>query len=146
MPGSVYDPPPWDQTANCVLTSLKSQAVVPNQHQRSRWDIDGYELHTHPDLIERLQQLGEGTQMQVTAAYGLPVLASPIGRPFAVDVGTSTLLLRLGVVPDDVRASDAPSWFRLQGWVSVDAWQADLLREEGTARLRIWVREAFDNA
>jgi hypothetical protein len=141
------NPPSWDQAANrTLIASLKRQAVVPNERQRSQWDIDGYELHAHPDLVERLGQLGEGSHRDVTAAYGLPVLVRPIGRPFAVAVGTSTLLLRVGVEPDDVLMSDAPSWFRAKGWVSVDAWQVDLPREEGTARLRKWVGEAFDKA
>jgi len=129
-----------------LIASLKRQAVVPNECQRSQWDIDDYELHAHPDLVERLGQLGEGSHRDVTAAYGLPVLVRELGRPFAVAVGTSTLLLRVGVEPDDVLKSDPPSWFRAKGWVCVDAWQVDLPREEGTTRLRRWVGKAFDNA
>ena len=132
--------------ANTVLlASLKRQAVVPTDTQVSPWDIDGFELHTHPDLIERLRELGEGGERDVTAVYGIAVLVRPIGRPFAIAVGTRTLLLGLSEQPDDVVVSEMPAWFSAAGWVGVNAWQSELPSADGTERLRRWVRRAFDD-
>ncbi len=120
-----------------VLTALTRQAVGP---------VDGYETHVHPDLADRLQELGEGSVRDLTPALGLVALVRPVDRPFAIAVSMSTILLRLDVQPDDVIAAQLPDWFAVSGWIAVDAWQSGIPREEGTARLRRWVREAFDHA
>ena len=125
---------------------LRRQSAEPSDEQRSPWDIDDYELHAHPDLIDRLRELGEGSQRSVAPMFGLPVLVRPGGHTFAIAVGTSTLLLRLDEEPTDVRLSSKPGWFDLAGWVALDAWQPDRPSTEGFRVLRDLMRRAFEQA
>jgi hypothetical protein len=67
------------------------QAQAHRGDQPSGFDIDEFELHCHPDLIEHLVALGGS----YVACYGLPVLVHENGIAFAFAQGTSTLLLRL---------------------------------------------------
>ena len=125
---------------------LRRQSVEPSDQQRSSWDIDAYELHAHPDLIDRLRELSEGSERSVAPMFGLPVLVRPGGHVFAIAVGTSTLLLRLDEEPTDVRLPSKPGWFDLAGWFALDAWQPDLPSTEGFRVLRDLMRRAFEQA
>ena len=142
--GKPRDAEPQDDAE--LRAILRRQSAAPSDQQRSPWDIDGYELHAHPDLIDRLRELGEGIERSVVPVFGLPVLVRPGGQAFAIAVGMSTLLLRLEEEPSGVRLSSMPDWFDVTGWVALDAWQTDLPSTEGLSVLRNLMRSAFEHA
>ncbi|MDA5281206.1 hypothetical protein [Streptomyces sp. Isolate_45] len=57
---------------NTVLRDLLRQQGVPQE--RGAYVYEGCELHTHPDLVERLEDLAP--QWPVPATFGMPVLAT----------------------------------------------------------------------
>jgi hypothetical protein len=79
-----------------VLTAIHSFAK-PNQRTASDpYVVDGYELHAHPDLAERLKSLMAYTPVATMEyVYGIPVLCAPNGRIFATVGGTHYLCLYL---------------------------------------------------
>ncbi|MCA1702124.1 MAG: hypothetical protein LC808_02185 [Actinobacteria bacterium] len=107
------DPEPPDDAK--LRAVLRRQSAEPSGQQRSPWDIDAYELHAHPDLIDRVRELSEGSERSVAPMFGLPVLVRPGRHAFAIAVGTSTLSLRLDEEPTDVRLLSKPGWFDLAG-------------------------------
>jgi hypothetical protein len=126
-----------------VLAVLRGRGVYdPN---RAPWTLDGYELHSHPDLEERLGQLADGLPGGRTIGlYGAPGLAAN-GVVYAVAGGMSTINLRLpaGMVRDEIRAYEdrGPCEFG-PDWVVADAWLSRLPSAEGTAVLVSWLRAA----
>ena len=128
-----------------VLQFLERQAR-PAKPAYAAYDIDEYELHTHPDLIERLAEAGAGLDAPVVAVYGVPVLMHRNHVIFAVACGMRTLVYRL---PTNLHSRVVPArWTCDVGaeWVSADAWLSDLPGREGTERLRDWSRWAYEHA
>ncbi len=128
-----------------VLLFLERQAK-PSNPKAADFDIDEFELHTHPDLMERLAEAGAGLDAPMVAAYGVPVLMHRNGVIFAFAYSMHALLLRL---PDELHAwVIAPRWTYQVGpeWVAADAWLTDVPRREGTERLREWCRWAYEHA
>lgn len=128
-----------------VLHFLERQAK-PAKPAYAAIDIDEYELHTHPDLIERLAEVGTGLDAPMVAVYGVPVFAHRNHVIFAVAYGMSTLIYRL---PTNLHSRVVPArWTCDVGaeWVSADAWLSDLPGREGTERLREWSRWAYEYA
>ncbi len=128
-----------------VLLFLERQAK-PSNPQAADFEIDEFELHTHPDLMERLVEASAGLDASVVAAYGVPVLLHLNGVLFAFAYSMDTLLLRL---PEEMHARVVASRWTYQigpDWVVADAWLADVPRREGTERIREWCRWAYDYA
>ena len=103
------------------------------------YDLDGWQLHTHPDLGDRLRSLNPHCFKGV---YGVPVLATERGELFAVAMGTSLLALRL---PDaeaaEANAAGAREWADGgPGWLAVDPWSTD------ETILKRWCRAAQKHA
>jgi len=138
-----------DEARNLVnhdaLRFLERQAR-PAKPAYAAYDIDEYELHTHPDLIERLAEAGTGLDAEMVAAYGVPVLLHRNNVIFAVAYGMSSLIYRL---PTRLHSRVIASrWTYDVGaeWVSADAWLADLPGREGIERIREWRRWAYEHA
>ena len=94
------------------------------------------ELHCHPDLVERLAELGRALRdVRRTFVGGCPVLHHPHGAPFAAAFGTSGMVVRtherLGVLDPRVRTTDLPD-----GWSDVDPWAVDVAFTRATTLLR----------
>src|SRR6202011_3415474 len=106
------------------------------------WEYGGWQLHTHPDLIERLQQLAPGHPL--LSAYGMPVLASHEVAA-VVAVSMNTLLVRLPQPPPHLKTT-SPSQLTAHGWHAVDAWQSHLTSEEGDRRLKGVISGALNHA
>lgn len=123
---------------NFALTAwLKEQARFGPP---SPWDIDAWELHTHPDLVERVQQLAPAGSFR--PMYGVPVLVHPGGIIFAYAIGTLGLTVRTLVpVPERVR-TEAP-FPPLDGWIAVDPWPVDIEMKEGTATMMRFMRDLY---
>jgi len=99
------------------------------------YDLDGWQLHTHPDLCERLQSLNP---FCCHGLYGVPVLASDRGVLFGVATGTSLLALRLPE-PEFMEAKVAGGRVYTEGgegWIAVDPWNT------GIETLSRWCRAA----
>jgi hypothetical protein len=126
-----------------VLTILRDRGVY--RPTSAPWTLDGYELHCHPDLEERIGQLAAGLPGGSTIGlYGTPGLAAN-DIVYAVAMGMSTIHVRLPACPvrDEItRHSDlGPSAFG-PDWVVADAWLSHLSSAAGTALLHSWLREA----
>ena len=77
-----------------AIEFLRRIAVPEGPH--SGYTVEGYEVRTHPDLVERLRKLGEyapGSKFVYT--FGTPTLRTEGGRVFAIATGSSSLHLRL---------------------------------------------------
>jgi hypothetical protein len=148
-------PPPATQTrhASCVeLTEAPFNEPVirhlRNQAAPGRgdtWDLQGWELHVHPDLSDRFAQVSP-TGVALTPAYGVHVLtASGVAAGFVQ--GTSCLFLRLPVEPLKVAQShDCAAIFAAPNWYAIDPWQSDVSTEVGLGTLRILTKTAHEFA
>ena len=143
-----------------LLAYLRGQAVVPAEPEA--WQIDDHELHCHPELVDRLEDVGRGIVQTMTPAFGLPVLVHPNGVAFAFAQGTSTIALRLPLALQrevlDAPGSGRAHRFELEAttlrfserlgadWVAADPWPIELTPEAGLEQLRRWCRRAYENA
>src|SRR5258708_5867512 len=86
-----------------VLASLGRRAGKPKSRARkTKLYIDEYELHTHPDLIERFEEICAGIPNECkSAVYGYPILVSQSGIIFGCARGTWVLTLRLAEAPTE---------------------------------------------
>lgn len=79
-----------------MLTALQGLATPKQKTPTHPYVVDEYELHAHPDLVDRLRDLMAYTpDAQLKFAYGIPVLCTPGGRIFATAGGTNSLKLYL---------------------------------------------------
>ncbi|MFK0171685.1 hypothetical protein ACIQU5_23070 [Streptomyces sp. NPDC090306] len=123
---------------SALLTFLRAQAAPPDGPDDLA--LGEWQLHTHPDLCERLAELAPRAPLH--AAYGVPVLAHE-GIAAAVALGTSALLVRLPAPPPKLRAGPPVGLPAGRGWQSVDAWQGELPSAEADRRLSGVVRGAL---
>jgi hypothetical protein len=119
-----------------VLAWLRAMSTPLTEMNRSPLDIDGFELHVHPDLIER-----------ITAAAREVPGASPIavlgflgvdcgGRLIAVATGTSGFFLRLDALPPGPPAIPSRPVPELgAGWLAVDPWLPEVTLPEAVPLL-----------
>ncbi len=107
-----------------LLAFLERQAVPSDSRNKSNYDLDEFELHTHPDLCEHLYSLNPWCK---GAAYGVPVLATDRGVLFAMARGTSTLALRLAGTDRAAAIESGGRDFTEAGpdWVAFEAWRVD---------------------
>jgi hypothetical protein len=128
-----------------VLQFLERQAR-PAKPAYASYDIDEYELHTHPDLIERLAEAAAGLDAPMVAVYGVPVLMHRNHVIFAAAYSMSTLIYRL---PTNLHSRVAPARWTVDigaEWVAANGWLSDLPSREGTERIREWSRWAYEYA
>ncbi len=133
-----------DLPANAALLGyLRGQAVPaggPEDHALGSW-----QLHTHPDLMERLRELAPGWPL--TAAYGVPLLARD-GIAVVVALGTGWLAIRVGSLPPDVETVEPDTAWSFAGadWHFISPWQSQLPAADGTRTLRRLVSAALAEA
>ncbi|MFI5808501.1 hypothetical protein [Streptomyces sp. NPDC051561] len=130
-----------DLPQNKALLDLLRQQGVPQE--RGAYGYEGWEVHTHPDLVERLGDLAP--QWPVLAAYGMPVLASK-GIAAVVARSMGILLVRLPVAPAEPLEPVEP-WPPLtdpgRGWYSLCPWQSELPSAESKRLLTLLIRHAL---
>ncbi len=135
QPDSVNDRP-----ENAAILARLREAAEP---ATSAYRLGEWELHAHPDLCERLDDVApDGRRVEV---YGLPGRASPGGVLYAVARGTSGILLRLpaGSARDAVLANGGAVATDIDSdWVRADAWLTDVPSAAGRALLAGWVKAA----
>jgi hypothetical protein len=123
-----------------VLKALRAQAVEKTPKNRSPWDIDSFELHTHPDLIERFELLANALPSghRRVGHCGCPTLVADNGIVFAFASGMSQVTLRL---PNGTTFSTTKIAFELTApWYSFSPWGED------TEPLKQELRRAFEEA
>ncbi len=120
-----------------VLRALRSIAVAENS--KSGYTVDGYEVRTHPDVVERLRELMTYTpEAQFQYMLGTPPLNTPSGVIFATAGGTDGLCLRL---PGGVEWGhsypeyDADTWRRGSAWGMGDPRTTEKEEEDRFAQL-----------
>lgn len=126
-----------------VIRHLRSQAAPGNGDV---WDLQGWELHVHPDLSERFAQL-RPPGVTLTAFCGVHVLtASGVAAGFVQ--GTSCMYLRLPAEPTGIEPSSrgCAAAFTAPDWHTIDPWQSDFPTEVGLRILRNLTRAAYEFA
>ena len=79
-----------------LLAAVQTFAKPKQRTPSDPYVVDGYELHTHPDLIDRLKNLMASTpEAKLEFAFGVPMLCTPAGLVFAIAGGTFSLSLLL---------------------------------------------------
>jgi hypothetical protein len=124
-----------------VLAHLNASVAPVDAAPDDVWQLDGSELRVHPDLVERLEEVSQGSGGTRAAALGVPLLVDAGGRVVAFALGTSRIALRLSGVGGEL-ALDPRSVDGLPGWTSVDAWLSSLSGPRGTELLRELVARA----
>jgi hypothetical protein len=124
-----------------LLDFLRAQGSPPSGPDD--YALGEWQLHTHPDLLDRLAQLASRAPLH--AAYGVPVLAYE-GIAAAAALGTSTLLVRLPAAPTNLEVGTPVPSLADHGWCAVDAWQSELPSAEGARRLSGAIQGALANA
>jgi len=137
----LHELPVLPQNAS-LLEFLRSQASWPSDADGD-FTLGSWQLHTHPDLMDRLCELAPGWPL--TAAYGVPLLARD-GVAAVVALGTSWLVARIASLPAGIEVKEAAPGLTFAGgdWHIVCPWQSHLSSAEGTRVLRDLVREALD--
>ncbi|WP_144022678.1 hypothetical protein [Asanoa hainanensis] len=90
------------------------------------YEQDGWQLHTHPDLIERLGEIARSDRA-VVPLYGYVVLEQR-GVAVVAAISMHHLLFRLPTPPDGVEAASPIDPLCDRGWHAVHAWASDLGR------------------
>jgi hypothetical protein len=122
-----------------LLDYLRARGAPPSRP--GDYALGEWQMHAHPDLLDRLTELALG--MPLSAAYGIPLLAHK-GVAAVAAQGMGTLLMRLPEAPTDLRESYWPvPELTGHGWVTVDAWQSDLRIIEGEHRLLLAIERAL---
>jgi hypothetical protein len=131
-----------------VLAILATMSGPRTSRSSSPWDIDEFVLHSHPDLSERLEEVGRGLPGggRYFGVYGHAVLLDPGLAIRVVAMGNAGFAIRVGDA--GVRA-DIATWSRFAWdrfgpeWVGADPWPAGLPTDAGTERVRSWLQAAF---
>ncbi|MEV7884066.1 hypothetical protein ACWD3I_11175 [Streptomyces sp. NPDC002817] len=127
-----------------LLDYLRATAAPPNGPDGpDDYTLGEWQLHAHPDLLDRLEELALGVPLN--AAYGIPLLAHK-GVAAVAAQGTGTLLMRLPGPPADLEEGRWPvPELTGHGWWTVDAWQRDLRIVEGDHRLLMAIEQALSH-
>ncbi|MDH6130490.1 hypothetical protein [Kitasatospora sp. GP82] len=130
-----------DLPQNTLLLDLLREQGVPQEH--GDFAYEGWELHTHPDLVERLEELAP--HWPVLATFGMPVLAAK-GIAAVVARGMGMLLVRLPEAPPELLKPAAPCPPLTdpgRGWYTVCPWQSELRSAESKRLLSLLVQHAL---
>ncbi|WP_329329416.1 hypothetical protein [Streptomyces mirabilis] len=135
-----------DLPQNAPLLDLLRQQGVPQE--RGAYVHEGWELHTHPDLVERLEDLAP--QWPVLATFGVPVLAGKgIAAVVAWSMGMLLVRLRLPEAPAEPLEPAEPCPPLTdpgQGWYSLCPWQRELPSAESKRLLSLLIQHALSYA
>jgi hypothetical protein len=113
---------------------------------RGEYRLGPWELHVHPDLCERLEEVGSTGSAGI---HGCCSLVAPGGIIYALGSGTSSILVRLPPGPDRSAAMEHGAKVEPDlgdPWLRVPAWPRDLPSAAATKRLAGWLRAARDAA
>lgn len=130
----LYELPDISQNS-ALLRYLRGQANSPSGPDD--YTLGPWQLHTHPDLMARLETLAPGWPL--TAAYGIPLLASE-GIAAVAAFGTDLLAIRIDQLPSNIEVEDnqEPAWRPCirDGWHLLSPIQDKIPRGEVGSTLR----------
>jgi hypothetical protein len=144
-----------------LLAALRAQAVPAADLSHPAWSPGGFELHTHPDLEERLSQLASSLRPhRAVAVYGCPVLATRAGVIFAFAWGLRFLAFRLAaadaalakevgaeLVGEARRTGQPPLWVGLEPeWTAFAPWGSARPSRQWTGDLGYFCERALEHA
>ncbi|MFE6039918.1 hypothetical protein [Streptomyces sp. NPDC056452] len=133
-----------DLPQNVVLLDLLREQGIPQE--RGDMVYEGWELHTHPDLLDRLEDLAP--HWPVLPTFGIPVLAVE-GIAAVAALGMSTLLVRLPEAPPELLEAAAPRPPLTDAdhdWYAVCPWQSKLPSAQSKRLLSTLVQHALSYA
>jgi hypothetical protein len=123
-----------DHPSNHDLLDYLRTFAQPGTGRREA-DLDGWELHAHPDLMQRLAEI-PGSPGALVPLFG--VVAIELKNVVAVvGLGTETLLFRLPAAPTDEEMEQPIDPLCDRDWYAVSAWQSGLSCAEGQRRLTL---------
>ena len=129
------------------LDFLERQAA-PGPALDRDYAIDSFELHTHPDLTERLKNVAGKQRVLLRPAYGCPLIVAPTGVAFALAHGQRLLAFRLPTETRDLAremgAVERPDLG--EGWFGFDAWAPDVPMKKHLGDLAYFCEEAHRHA
>jgi hypothetical protein len=131
-----------------VLAILAAMADRRTPRSSSPWDIDDFVLHSHPDLSERLDEVGAGLpgggRFVGVRGHATLLDAGLVIRVVAMGNAGFAIRVRDGAVRADIARHSRFAWDGFgPDWVGADAWPTDLPRDAGTARVRSWLAASF---
>ena len=122
-------------------------------------EIEFGSYNVHPDLGERLYELGPREKVICANAYGFPVIANPHSLVFAWAKGSDRIFIRLNQQYHEAARIDrgrinteyGKDWMEFPAWwgplgPSPDLERSELekKRSEYTGRLRHWMQAAYE--
>ena len=116
-----------------VLAYLEVEQLPSWRTSTSPWVVEGYSLSTHPDLCDRVRELGDAAKFRF--AFGRPVLAAANGVIVAFGAGTHIFCVRVPRAAVDPRLVVEAGPDLGPAWTRVDPWTAGIPRAEGLAAL-----------
>lgn len=144
-----------------VLAYLLEQSEPPRPDVSI--EVGGYELHCHPDLVERMGEIVQGSSGRIVMRYGLPVCVHLNEVIVAFAKGTATIAVRFTgrAEADGIFSEQALSergWESVRAlnedirshlgaeWIVLDPWQTEARSQDGLKALRGWLTLALGAA
>jgi hypothetical protein len=142
-PANIF-PHVWNKE---LFTYLKGRARPAIDKFRSPWDIDAYELHAHPDLVQAFYDLIDDKEVKKAAAYGIPVMTDSSGRVFAWASGTHYVFIRLRAERQELARREGGRLDPSYGteWVEFLVGGRKSQRTNSDAGLRRWIRASYED-
>jgi hypothetical protein len=136
------------EPANARVVAVAAALASPQPESVGLpWAVGGFAVGAHPDLVERLAEVGELAGLALRFLYGLPVLLAASGVIVAAANGMREIDVRAApvAVPDVLfatgGATSASARFG-KGWARLAAWPVAISRTDALPMLAAACRAA----
>jgi hypothetical protein len=111
VPGPTDPATEFTQAENqSLFERLKGDSKIASPDKDPQWVLGGYEVRSHPDLVEILDGLIGDSEVRKGSAFGRPVIANGRGLVFAYAGGTHYIFLKLREERRDSARQDGGRW------------------------------------
>jgi len=131
-----------------VVAYLREQASPQPDGTQPPWAVGGYGVPVHPDLVERLADVGTAVEVPLRFLFGVPVLVASNGVVVAAASGMREIRVRLAadqIAPALLAGDGADAGFG-DGWSRIAAWPLEIPATEGLPAVAAVVRVATQAA